>query len=113
MVNGDLKHEFSKISKQEWNEVMEFIDFLKGHFEEIILIKGNHDNLTRFIAEKNDLKIYESSSVENFLVIHGDKISENFSMMKEDTVIIEHEHPSIGLRCGERIEKVKCHLKVI
>jgi putative SbcD/Mre11-related phosphoesterase len=111
IVNGDLKHEFSKISKQEWNEVMDFIDFLKEHFEEIILIKGNHDNFTRFIAEKNDLDVYDSFSVENFLVLHGDKIPENFSRMKEDTVIIGHEHPSIGLRCGERIEKVKCHLK--
>ena len=111
IVNGDLKHEFSKISKQEWNEVMDFIKFLKKHFEEIILIKGNHDNFTCFIAEKSDLKVYESFSVENFLVIHGDKVPENLGNMKEDTVVIGHEHPSIGLKCGERVEKVKCYLK--
>jgi len=111
IVNGDLKHEFSKITRQEWNEVMDFIEFLKEHFSEIILIKGNHDNFTQFIAEKNDLSVYESYSVENFIVLHGDKVPENLDEMEEDTVIIGHEHPSIGLRSGERVEKVKCYLK--
>ncbi|MGZ7069498.1 MAG: metallophosphoesterase [Methanobacterium sp.] len=111
IVNGDLKHEFSKITSQEWKEVMNFIEFLNEHFDEIILIKGNHDNFTRFIAEKNDLEVYENYTVENFLVLHGDKIPQNFNSMKEDTVIIGHEHPSIGLRSGERVEKLKCYLK--
>ncbi|MGZ7117849.1 MAG: metallophosphoesterase, partial [Methanobacterium sp.] len=111
IVNGDLKHEFSKITSQEWKEVMKFIEFLNEHFDEIILIKGNHDNFTRFIAEKNDLEVYENYTVENFLVLHGDKIPQNFNSIKEDTVIIGHEHPSIGLRSGERVEKLKCYLK--
>lgn len=111
IINGDLKHEFSKISPQEWKEVKEFIDFLKEHFEEIILIKGNHDNLTKFIAEKNSLNVYENSSVENFFITHGDKKPQNIDEIKEDVIIIGHEHPSIGLRSGERVEKVKCYLK--
>lgn len=110
IVNGDLKHEFSKITRQEWNEVIDFIEFLKDHFEEIILIKGNHDNFTSFIAEKSALDVYDSYSVENILILHGDKIPDNFNNMKEDTIIIGHEHPSIGLRSGERVEKVKCYL---
>lgn len=111
IVNGDLKHEFGKISKQEWDEVMNFIEFLKEHFDEIILIKGNHDNFTGFIAEKSGLNVYENYSVENYIVMHGDKIPPNFKEINADTVIIGHEHPSIGLRSGERIEKVKCFLK--
>ncbi len=111
IVNGDLKHEIGKISKQEWNEVMDFIEFLKKYFNEIILIKGNHDNFTGFIAEKSGLEVYENYSVENYIVMHGDKIPPNFKEFKEDTVIIGHEHPSIGLRSGERVEKVKCFLK--
>lgn len=110
IINGDLKHEFGKISQQEWREVINFIDFLKEHFEEIILIKGNHDNFTKFIAEKNDLRVYESFSVENFLIIHGDKIPKNFKGIKEDTIIIGHEHPCIGLKSLERVEKIKCFL---
>lgn len=111
IVNGDLKHEFGKISKQEWDEVMDFIKFLKEHFDEIILIKGNHDNFTGFIAEKCGLEVYESYSVENYIVMHGDKIPPDFNEIKGGTVIIGHEHPSIGLRSGERLEKVKCFLK--
>ena len=111
IVNGDLKHEFGKISKQEWNEVMDFIKFLKEHFDEIILIKGNHDNFTGFIAEKCGLEVYENYSVENYIIMHGDKIPDDFDEMEENTVIIGHEHPSIGLRSGERVEKVKCFLK--
>ena len=111
IVNGDLKHEFGKISKQEWNEVMDFIKFLKEHFDEIILIKGNHDNFTGFIAEKCALEVYENYSVENYIIMHGDKIPDDFDEMEENTVIIGHEHPSIGLRSGERVEKVKCFLK--
>ena len=111
IVNGDLKHEFGKISKQEWNEVIDFIKFLKEHFDEIILIKGNHDNFTGFIAEKCGLEVYENYSVENYIIMHGDKIPDDFDEMEENIVIIGHEHPSIGLRSGERVEKVKCFLK--
>lgn len=109
IVNGDLKHEFDKISRQEFKEIENFIDFLKKEFEEIILIKGNHDNFTCFIAENKGLNVYDYYSVENFLVLHGDKIPEN--EIEEDTIIIGHEHPSIGLRSGERVEKIKCFLK--
>ncbi len=111
IVNGDLKHEFSKITRQEWNEVMNFIEFLKDNFKEIILIKGNHDNFTRFIAEKSHLDVYDHYSVENFLITHGDKIPEKFNDLCEEIIVIGHEHPSIGLRNGERVEKVKCYLK--
>lgn len=109
IVNGDLKHEFGKISRQEFKEIEDFIDFLKKEFEEVILIKGNHDNFTPFIAENKGLKVYDYYSVEKFLVLHGDKIPEN--PIKEETIIIGHEHPSIGLRSGERVEKIKCFLK--
>jgi len=111
IVNGDLKHEFSKITPQEWKEVMDFIEFLKENFNDIILIKGNHDNFTKFIAQKNDLEVYEYYTVNNYMVLHGDKVPEKFDKIKEDTIILGHEHPSIGLRSGERIEKVKCYLK--
>ncbi|MDD1774180.1 MAG: metallophosphoesterase, partial [Methanobacterium sp.] len=50
VVNGDLKHEFGRISRQEWSETMEFLDYLKENFDDIVLIKGNHDNFTKFIA---------------------------------------------------------------
>ncbi|MBM4240505.1 MAG: metallophosphoesterase [Euryarchaeota archaeon] len=111
IINGDLKHQFGKISRQEWKEAISFIDFLREHVEKIILIKGNHDNFTKFIAKKIDLKVYDSFSHEKFLILHGHKIPKNYAEIKEDTLIIGHEHPCIGLRSGERLEKIKCFLK--
>ncbi len=111
IVNGDLKHEFGRISRQEWNEALNFLEFLEKHFKEIILIKGNHDNFTRFIAKKTDLEVLETFSLENFRIMHGHKIPSHLTRGEGETIIIGHEHPCIGLRSGERLEKIKCFLK--
>ncbi|OPX57406.1 MAG: Calcineurin-like phosphoesterase superfamily domain protein [Methanobacterium sp. PtaB.Bin024] len=108
IINGDLKHEFGKISRQEWKETIKFIDYLKERFQEIILIKGNHDPLTPIIAKKTDLDVYPQFSTGNFMLMHGDKIPEKWDEIKEETIVIGHEHPSVGIRSGERMEKVKC-----
>ena len=110
IINGDLKHEFGKISRQEWKETIKFIDYLKKRFEEIILIKGNHDPLTPIIAKKTGLDVYPQFSTGNFMVMHGDKIPEKWDEFEEKTIVIGHEHPSVGIRSGERMEKVKCFL---
>ncbi|MBI5460432.1 metallophosphoesterase [Methanobacterium sp.] len=110
IINGDLKHEFGKINRQEWNETLKFMDYLKRRFQEIILIKGNHDTLTPIIARKTGLEVYPSYSTGNFLVMHGDKIPEKWDEITEKNIIIGHEHPSVGIRSGERMEKVKCFL---
>ncbi len=110
IVNGDLKHEFGQISRQEWNETQEFLDYLKSNFEEIILIKGNHDNFTKFIARKMDLPVYENYCLDNSLITHGDKIPTKLNDYNVENIVIGHEHPCIGLRSGERVEKIKCYL---
>jgi putative SbcD/Mre11-related phosphoesterase len=51
-VNGDLKHEFGKISDQEWRHSMLLLDLLSKHAEKIVLIRGNHDKTLGPIAEK-------------------------------------------------------------
>jgi len=111
IINGDLKHEFAKISKQEWREVINFLEFLKKNFEEIILIKGNHDNFTQFIAKKCELEVYETYTIGNYVLVHGHKLPSNIEELNDSTIIIGHEHPCIGLRSGERVEKIKCFLK--
>lgn len=111
IINGDLKHEFGKITRQEWEESRDFIEFLQSNFHEIILIKGNHDNFTRFIAEKTGLEVYESYHLNGYEIMHGDKIPEEKMLNRSETIIIGHEHPCIGIRNGERLEKMKCYLK--
>jgi len=111
IVNGDLKHEFGRISRQEWNEALNFLEFLEEHFKEIILLKGNHDNFTRFIADKTNLAVHDSFSLGNYRIMHGHKIPTDLAREEGKTIIIGHEHPCIGLRSGERVEKIKCFLK--
>ena len=111
VVNGDLKHEFGRITLQEWEESLNFIEFLKENFNEVILLKGNHDNFTKFIAEKTGLEVYETYSLGDFIIMHGDKIPSDIMSKKESTIVIGHEHPCIGIRNGERLEKIKCFLK--
>jgi len=110
VVNGDLKHEFGQISRQEWNETQEFLEYLKANFDDIVLIKGNHDNFTKFIAEKSNLQVEECYQLGDSLILHGDKIQSNLDKADAENLIIGHEHPSIGIRSGERVEKIKCYL---
>lgn len=110
VVNGDLKHEFGQISRQEWNESQEFLKYLKTNFDDIILIKGNHDNFTKFIAEKSNLQVEECYQLGDSLILHGDKIPSNLDKTDVENLIIGHEHPCIGIRSGERVEKIKCYL---
>lgn len=111
IVNGDIKHEFGRITRQEWKESRDFIEFLGENFDEIILIKGNHDNFTRFIAEKTGLEVYDSYKLNNYMIMHGDKLPDEQALKGSETIIIGHEHPCIGIRNGERLEKIKCYLK--
>ena len=107
VFNGDLKHEFGDISKQEWFEVLEFIDFLKAHGE-LVIVKGNHDTMLNPIAKKKNVKIVENALIDKYFITHGHKFEKPPKNAKAS--IIAHEHPAISLREGGRIERFKCFL---
>lgn len=107
IINGDLKHEFGKILEREWKEVLQFLDFLLQHTEEVIIIQGNHDPVLGPIALKRGVKILPEYKVEDILIAHGDELVET----KAKTIIIGHEHPAITLKEGGKVEKFKCFLK--
>lgn len=115
IVNGDLKHEFGVPSRQEWKEVLDMLEFLQAHCGEIILIKGNHDNILGPIARWKEIKIVNEffAEHEKALILHGDKaIDENSENYRNaETLIIAHEHCAITLREGAKSEKYRCFLK--
>ena len=134
VVNGDLKHEFSTISEQEWRNTLKLIDLLAKHCNEIILIKGNHDNILGPIARKRNVKVLDYFIVEpametninkknsilkktikklrnKTLIIHGHKIPDKELLKEASTIIIGHEHPAVSLKEGPRVEQYKCYLK--
>jgi len=106
VINGDLKHEFGAISKQEWKETMRLIDYLERKGK-LVLIKGNHDTILGPIAEKKDIKVVDELYVDDILITHGHKIPEKLASV----IIIGHEHPAVNIRCDVRTEKYKCYLK--
>lgn len=112
IVNGDLKHEFGTISEQEWRHTLKFLDFLAQHCEKIILVKGNHDTILGPIAKKRGIEVHDyilmGHNGHNVLVCHGDKLPPEEMIKKSRLIIIGHEHPSVALRSGSRVEKYKC-----
>ncbi|MDY6985977.1 MAG: metallophosphoesterase [Candidatus Thermoplasmatota archaeon] len=108
IICGDIKHEFSETTYHESMEVIDFIDFLHEAFEEVLLIKGNHDTFINRVARRKDVKVYDRHSEGGFLFIHGDKdIDLN---IKGKFLIMGHEHPSIVLYDSINREKMKCFL---
>jgi len=112
IMNGDLKHEFGRISEQEWRETLRLLDFLAKFCNEIILVKGNHDKILGPIAKKKNIRIVEHYlTKKGVLMVHGHKIPKKELLKKAKTIVIGHEHPAISLREDVRTEKFKCFLK--
>lgn len=110
IINGDIKHEFGKISEEEWRNVLKFIDFISRYCDEIILVKGNHDMILGPIADKRGIRVVENYRVGNVLICHGDKLPGDDDLKDVSTIIIGHEHPAIIIREGAKSEKFKCYL---
>jgi uncharacterized protein len=104
IINGDLKHEFGRISRSEWKQVTDLIDFFKDR--EILLIKGNHDNILGPIAKKKNIKLIDRYDTDKITIIHGDKIPKKLNK----TIIIGHEHPAVSFP-RRKDQKYKCFLK--
>ena len=87
LLNGDVKHEFGKVLRREWREVIEVIDFLRG------------------VQIVTDYRFNET------LIVHGDEVvgSERLDGVKR--IIIGHEHPAITISDKGKREKYKCFLK--
>lgn len=114
IILGDLKHEFGTVNRQEWNDVLSFLDFLEGKLEKngkIILIKGNHDSILEPIAEKKNLEIKSFYSIGENLFLHGDKYVKKVEGRKIKRVFLGHLHPAISIREGAKSEVYKCFLK--
>lgn len=110
ILNGDIKHEFSGISRDEWKKVQEYLDLLLKSAK-VLIIKGNHDNVLEPIASRKGINLIEYYTDKDIFICHGDKILNNNKLKKSKIIIIGHEHPSIGLQEGNRVEKYKCFLK--
>jgi hypothetical protein len=89
---GDIKSGINRISKNEWNEVPEFLRRVLEKTE-IIMIPGNHDaNISRLVPEGVTLISSTGMILEDVLLTHGHAMpSENFGHVNK--IIMGHLHP--------------------
>ena len=107
LINGDLKHEFGGISKTEWREVLQFLNFLLIRVKKVIIIKGNHDPIIQPIADKRNVEVVNQYQIGDTIIVHGDEIIDTDAKR----IIIGHEHPAIKIHDHSKWEKYKCFLK--
>lgn len=111
IINGDLKHAFDRLLRQEKEEITELVKFLReSGVEEIVVVRGNHDNFVKPILRRLDVEFVNGISTVTrnvrVLFIHG---HEDVAIAEHDVVIIGHEHPS--LKCFE-VYRFPCYMKV-
>ncbi|MFA7707382.1 MAG: metallophosphoesterase [Candidatus Pacearchaeota archaeon] len=111
IILGDLKHEHGKISEAEWRETLYVLDFISKKAKEIILIKGNHDNILGPIANKRNIQVLPFYKQDDILFMHGNK-EYKVPLKNKDIkiLILAHLHPAITLSDEYKREKYKCFL---
>lgn len=110
LVNGDLKNEF-KTRYTESNEIQDFLQHTADLFDEIILIRGNHDTFVDTTLESLELRLEDYHLEDGILFVHGDREVEELDAPKHEIVIIGHEHPALVLTDDVGVkEKLPCFL---
>lgn len=111
LLNGDLKHEFKYTRFSEKKEIEEFLEFLKDLFDEIIVVKGNHDTFLEEVVKGDSVRLRENHLEDGVLFIHGHTALSKEDPDEYDTIVIGHEHPALELKDEIGVtEKVDCFL---
>ena len=110
LVNGDLKHEFGRISETEWRHTVLFLKLLQQYTNYIVLVKGNHDKILEPIAQTKGLAVVSFYQIDDILFLHGDVVLDLASQSFVKTIIIGHEHPAVSVTQWPRTEKYKAFL---
>jgi putative SbcD/Mre11-related phosphoesterase len=113
VINGDLKHEFGEISRQEWQDTLEILDLLMKNKRKVVLIKGNHDAILEPIARRKGLNVVNYYITGDVAILHGHKVLLDKEIYSKNikTIVIAHEHPAVSIREGVKQELYKCFLR--
>ena len=89
---GDIKSSIKSISKNEWDDIPNFLNKMKERVDTVI-VPGNHDaNLQKLIPDGITLISSTGLVLENTLLTHGHTMpSENFAHVNK--IIMGHVHP--------------------
>ncbi|MEM0271288.1 MAG: metallophosphoesterase [Thermoprotei archaeon] len=100
IINGDFKESIGQPSRYELELIKRFENLANDLFDDVVLVKGNHDGL---IANYVNFRVVASYSlVEDGLAIniqHGHRIIKP----KPSVLVLGHLHPSVCLPDGSRV----------
>jgi putative SbcD/Mre11-related phosphoesterase len=111
VINGDLKHAFDRLLRQEREEIIELTKFLRDRgVRDILVVRGNHDNFIKSLLRKLDVELINGFSTtvgdKWVLFTHG---HEDVNIREYDILVIGHEHPA--LKCFD-VYKFPCFIKI-
>ncbi len=109
IFDGDIKHEFGRISEGEWRQLRRLLDGLHSHCR-IEAVQGNHDILLPRMADALKLPLHPWLKIGDILLLHGHKEPPSAALKGVRRIIIAHEHPSVRLSDGIRSETYPCFL---
>jgi len=110
VINGDLKHEFGKISEQEWNETLKVLDFLQKNAGKVVLVKGNHDKSLEPIARRMEIEVVDFYVGGNTRFSHGERLIPECFDKKIERIVLGHRHPAVSISDKYKKERYKCFL---
>ena len=98
VIDGDIKHVYERLLKQEVNESLRLVDSLSSWgVREVLLVKGNHDTFISGPLKKNGVEVVETLDLgDGLLLAHGHKMVKGGF----EVLIIGHEHPALQVDVG-------------
>jgi len=98
IINGDVKHEFTKLLRQERREISALISFLRNKdISHITIIRGNHDTFISPLLYRLGVGFVDTLILDNIVITHG-HVDINPDILGWKLIIIGHEHPAVVLR---------------
>ena len=108
---GDVKHDFGGIMRQEWDDVLGLFDYFLERCGEIVIVKGNHDNILEPIVRGKERVVLRDYFIwEEYCFVHGDRDFEEMYNGEIKTWVMGHGHPAVKIGDGVKVEKYKCFL---
>jgi uncharacterized protein len=109
VFNGDLKHEFGRISEEEWRHIRRLLSVLERRCH-VVVIAGNHDVMLPTMAQSLGIELRDHLALGSTLILHGHQAPDATVLKGVSHLIIAHEHPRIQLFDGIRSETYDCFL---
>ena len=100
IVVGDVKDSVPGSTKQEYREIPDFFERLMSVFENIDVVRGNHDtNIDEFLPKGIRIRPSTGMRIGDVGYAHGHTWPSE-DVMKCKTLVLAHEHPAVMFRDG-------------